>query len=697
MKKLKFNIFNKKLFILISFFISLFALLTIFLGIYSQKSDKYTIYTNNLTNKMYITEIRIGDSIVKLNNYEYKDLKYNSKLNKIVVSNKNNYIIKKSKIDNLKLALENKTENIENLYIKKNTEKAKKISIKGKKTFVYMDNNNTSSIIKSVFCCMSKIHFILLLLLFLILWVISYFFILFISIFINNLINNKFSVFKFIISMLMLYFINLLYILPLLQFSKYFAILPMLIILLILIIYVSKNKKSNLQYYYLIISMFVGVLFLFVFPPLHVPDETLHMIKSYQDSFSFQEKHEFIDKTTYVYLPKNMDAFISKYGDQTLNYDYRLQARTYTYDLFKLNDYNNLSNYYKWHGLKYTSSIPYLPGSVISLIARFTKMPLLLFYQLAKLFNYIISVLMCYYALKIVPKFKKIFFIVPLLPIFIQQSFGFNVDWLTNSTFILLLAFIIKGIYNINEMHRKDYIIMIFLSILLGFCKFGYFPIALLFLLIPLKNSNMSLKKRRIYIAAIIILTISLPILVNITFKLYSSKMHSSETVNYRNLIPMSSLYTNPKMILSMVKETFKIRLDLDFFRGLVTGFGWSTIWANSLSLFISLVLLVSIVLCSDKDNVKLNLKQKIAFLITFVMICGIIYGAMLFGWSEIGSTSIDGLQPRYFIPPVMLLYILLQNEYIIINIKNKKMFYAVVMIIINILGLLTILEKVYL
>ena len=68
----------------------------------------------------------------------------------------------------------------------------------------------------------------------------------------------------------------------------------------------------------------------------------------------------------------------------------------------------------------------------------------------------------------------------------------------------------------------------------------------------------------------------------------------------------------------------------------------------------------------------------------------------MLFGWTEVGSFSIDGLQPRYFIPPVMLLYILLQNNYIVINFKNRELFYSISMIVINIIGLLTLLEKVY-
>ena len=395
-----------------------------------------------------------------------------------------------------------------------------------------------------------------------------------------------------------------------------------------------------------------------------------------------------------------MKKFIHKYGDETLNYEYRIQSRTYLYDLFKVTRYDDISSTYSWYTLKYTSSVTYLPGIIVSIFARIMHMPFLLFNYLSKLLTYIISTLMCYYAIKIVPKFKKIFFVVPLLPIFIQQSFGFNVDWLTNATFILILSFIIKNIYESEKFTRNDILKMGILSFILGFCKFGYFPIALLLLLIPYKNGEQKKKENINYRIIVMLLIILIPIMVTLFFRIYSSNIYSrydGNVINTRNLIPISTLFTNPKMILSMLIETFKLRLDLDFFRGLVTGFGWSTIWSNSLYLFVSLVILVSIILCRDENNIKLTLKQKIVFIISFIMICGLIYGAMLFGWSEIGSISIDGLQPRYFIPPIMLLYILLQNNYIQINIKNKNTFYTIGIIIINILGLLTILEKVYL
>lgn len=694
MKKLK-KFANKKIvFIIISLVIAIFGLLTIGLGIYAQKYDEYSFYTDEQNGKIFINEIKIGDSIVELGRYQYKNSKYDDKLKKIVFSNADNYIIKKSKIDNLKLSFQNKSNFNKQIIVRKNNKIIKTINLRYNSSYVYMDNTSTFSIIKSLIESLSFIKIVIAIIILLIFSLAVYLSLLYISNFIEDTIKDKFSIIEYIISILLLLFINILYIFPMMQFNKYIAILPMIVSLIIIVYCTKKNINIKLHNYYILISMFIGVIFLLIFPPLHVPDEFTHLIKSYQSSYLFQDNHEITKSQTYAYLPKKMNEFAIKYGDETLNSYFRMQPRTYTYDLFKTINYNALSDSYSWYGLKYTPSLPYLPGTIVSIIARLINMPLLIFYYLSRIFTYIISTLMCYYAIKIAPKFKKIFFVVPLLPIYIQQSYGFNIDWLTNSTFILLLAYILKGIYENNKITRNDSIKIILLSVLLGFCKFGYFPIALLFLLIP-TGKKISKKFKRI----VVIFTILIPILVTILFSVYRNSIYlkfGGVVSTSSKLIPISMLWNNSKMIASMVFQTFKIRLELDFFRGFVSGFGWSTIWTNSFLLFICLGIFLLVLLCDDEYNIKLKTKEKILFVVSFIAMCGFIYGAMLFGWTKIGSVSIDGLQPRYFIPPIMLLYILLQNKYVIINVANKKLFYAISIIIINFIGIVTILENIY-
>lgn len=683
------KIFDKKIFlIIVSILITCFGVLSFFLGSYSQNNNKYIFYTSNIDNNLFINEIKIGDSIVNLNDYSTSQNKYDKELKKIKLSENQTYEINISKIDNLKISFENGSKEKNLLIIEKNNKIITKKYIKSNSNYTFSDNTSTSDIIKSIIKKMSLIQYILITIIFITFTILVYLSLLYLKRFFNNLSCNKLKISNYVISSILLFLINLIYIFPLMQIFKYCALIPMSVILIILIYKYSKNKTIYIENYYITISMFIGILFLFTLPPLHVPDEFSHFIKSYQTSFAFQENNEIKDGATFVYLPNDFKKFIIKYDSQTLNYDFKMQPRTYFYDIFKVTNYKNLSKQLTWYSLKNNNPFPYLIGTIMSVVARISHMPIILLYYLSKLFCFIISTLMCYYAIKVVPKFKKIFFIVPLLPIFIQQSFGINVDWLTNCTFILLLAYIIKSIYNNNKISKNELKNMIILSVVLGFCKFGYFPIVLLFTLIPNEKNS---KRNKIKYLIMIILII-------LPFIPYIFKSSSSNTITsaQRNIIPVSTIVSNPKMIIKMLIETFKIRLDLDLFRGHITGFGWSTIWLNDFFLFISMSLLMILILCDDSDNTKLNKKQKIIFSISFLLICGIIYAAMLFQWSEIGSTIIDGLQPRYFIPPIMLLYILLQNQYIKINLKNKYLFYSIAIILINILGLWTIVQKIY-
>lgn len=700
------KVLNKKIiFIILSFIISAFAVASIMIGISSQEDNLYSIYIDKYDNedKLMINGIYIGDTYYELQDFENKYLKYNSK-KEVLQCNENCenqlmiFEINVSSIDNLKLSILNDDKYEYELKVNKNNVYYQSVNIEEKNgEYYFNDQVSTISTLINYIKDLSLGSIILYIVIMFIVLAISYFSINYIFNFASLLRDGNFSLKKFILSMILLFILNLFYIYLLMQFISWLAILPLIITLIILIIYMANGKKADISSYFALIIMFIGVTFIFVFPPLHVPDETSHFIKSYQTSFVFQENNEVKDsygRQEYVYLPKKFRDFLIKYGSQTDNFDYRLQPRTYLHDLFDINNYKDLSNETTWYGTKYSSPIAYLPGAMISIIARITSMPMLLFYLLGKLFTFIIGSIMCYYAIKIVPYFKKIFFIVPLLPIFFQQSAGYCMDWLTNSTFILSLAFLLKKIYGKDKINKKDILIIVLLMTLLSFCKFGYFPIALLILLIPSKKFKDENKKLLIIKKTLII---SIPILLSILVNIVVSRLgYVPGAPSSRDTIPISTIFSEPVNIFSMVIETFKTRLDLDFFRGLVDGFGWSTVWANDLILFLSMSMLMLIVLCKDENNKKLTKKQFIVILISFVIICAIVYGAMLFGWTIKGDTSIDGLQPRYFIPAIMLLYILLQSDFISIKVKNKNIFYSMIMILINILGLITIISGFY-
>lgn len=689
---------NAKIYILLlSVILGLMGVLTTMFGIYSQQYNYYEFYSNDNIDKISIDDIYIGDSLVDLNNYSYKNTVYNKKekVLEIVTNNNNNnkkfYKITVSKIDNLKILFKNKSNSDYKILVSKNGKNYATFKIVNGNEYNFIDNIRTLSILKSTICSMCLSEILIYLTIFILLVFISYISINYIYKFILGLKNNIFSVRRYIVSIILYFGLNLLYMYLLMQIIGKFCIFPSIFLLIITLIFLKDNIKKNLDYSFSIIGMIVGVLFILIFPPLHIPDETSHFIKTYQQSYIFQEKHVDKSNETYAYLPKDMRKFINKYGSYVNSNDYVMQPRTYLFDLYKPTNYKDYSEKYNWYGTRFSSPLPYVTGMIVALIARITSMPVLMYYLLGKLFTLIISLIMCYYALKITPKFKKVFFIIMLLPMFFQQCAGYCMDWLTNASFLLITSLILKEVYSKGKIDKKNIFKIIVLLIILGFCKFGYFSISLLLLLIPKERYNSKDEKTKIFFIMFIPLIVS----VFITY-LYRILSMNVPIENYRDCISISMLFQNPKEILSMIINTFKIRLDLDFIRGMVTGFGWYTFWLNDLYLFISMFILTILIICNDDNNKKLSTKQYAIIFTIFLITCGIIYGAMLFGWTIKGSTSIDGLQPRYFIPPSLLLYILLQSNFVKIKIKNKNLLYSISMIILNVFALITIIETIY-
>ena len=82
--------------------------------------------------------------------------------------------------------------------------------------------------------------------------------------------------------------------------------------------------------------------------------------------------------------------------------------------------------------------------------------------------------------------------------------------------------------------------------------------------------------------------------------------------------------------------------------------------------------------------------------LLIFGIIFAMLYAISFTEWTPIGSSSIDGLQSRYFIPIVLLFYIALSNNLIKLNVKNKYRFYFILICIVQLLSITSIVIGFY-
>ena len=102
------------------------------------------------------------------------------------------------------------------------------------------------------------------------------------------------------------------------------------------------------------------------------------------------------------------------------------------------------------------------------------------------------------------------------------------------------------------------------------------------------------------------------------------------------------------------------------------------------------------LIFVNDNNEGNITLKERIIMLLIFGIIFAMLYAISFTEWTPIGSSSIDGLQSRYFIPIVLLFYIALSNNLIKLNVKNKYRFYFILICIVQLLSITSIVIGFY-
>ena len=452
-------------------------------------------------------------------------------------------------------------------------------------------------------------------------------------------------------------------------------VVPIIAVAALSLYYIKDTIKENIESAYIVLATFFGIAMLFLIPPFNVPDEGAHFIKSFETSYINN------NDGGYSNLPKSIEDFFYKYVQGSHDSATKYNGKNYLSDFLQNGEYDVRSENIKdYTNTKFLSVVPYIPSIITIAIARIINLSPLLLVVIGKFTNLLITITLCYLALKKIPCFKKVLFVIVLFPIFLQQAGAINMDWLTNLSSLLIVASVFYYRQTEKEIGMKDIALMSLIAIVLAFCKFGYFPILLMVLLIP--NEKFKDKKYAIIFKTLFI------VLPSLLSYLQNSSLGISQDSPYYNF---EYALSHPFSAMKVYFATAFERMPLDIFRGLFDGFGVSTQWHSAIVMYVLVALYVILIASAGNGEKKFNWKERTLMLIlSFLMIC-IIYSAMFFGWTYFGAPTIDGLQPRYFIPPVILAYLAITNNAIKLDVKNKNIVYSFSMVVVYLLCFLTI------
>ncbi|MCX6251655.1 MAG: DUF2142 domain-containing protein [Bacteroidetes bacterium] len=427
-----------------------------------------------------------------------------------------------------------------------------------------------------------------------------------------------------------------------------------------------------------------GLVLIFLTPPGQVPDEKTHFVRSYQ-----------ISEGNIYHFDKTVPASILNFDTSLSRLTHNISEKTNRAEI-KNTGKTKLDSHSRKQISILDYVIPYLPQAAGITFARIFSDSVLILLYAGRLFNLLISVILIYFAIRIIPVGKWVFFLLGMMPMALFMSSSLSYDGSLYSLSFLIIAILLRLVLDpIKKTGSSDLVILFILAAMLTLCKPPYFILASLFLLIPVKKIGSV--KRYILLIGCLILTIALSTQIwGITRKLFEPKQTTAKvkTVTQPTAGIIKSVSTktikpkpdpSPKNVIiespfNASKQKEFILSNLPRYAGIIINtmldsdrrynylltfvglFAWVDTPLPDFVIYIYLCLLIFTALSIGNNTISINWKHKLVFL-AIIVTCFLLIETGLYLYSnEIGAKIITAVQGRYFIPFAPLLFLLFYN-----------------------------------
>lgn len=309
---------------------------------------------------------------------------------------------------------------------------------------------------------------------------------------------------------------------------------------------------------------------------------------------------------------------------------------------------------------------------------------------LGRAFNYLVYLLLCYFAVKTARYYQMIFFAIALFPMCLYVSGSCSQDSVIIGGALFWVSLCLKYIFEPEGPKiglRELLLFFIPVPFLSSVKYFVYIPLYLLALFISEKR--ISRKQKLVMIASVTAVTLVMAGYQYHLLKLFNYTEDRVEDVNVGDQI---------KYVMSDVPRAFSL-----FFRHVTDSFTAkmttvtcniiTDISGNQTSVYPFLVIPLSFLVIlgaplADKKYLWENEKKKRIFLTAIFLISFflwfLIVAAEYVGFNAVASTEINGDESRYFYPFFPLLLILFANIPLENKIKQYSRWYIFLMLLIN-------------
>lgn len=456
-----------------------------------------------------------------------------------------------------------------------------------------------------------------------------------------------------------------------------FVVLLILLVVFTFLFFAIKNPKKSLPLLAFLTVLLLGLVYMLVLTPLSPPDERQHYLRSYHLSnyLLFQPDKELCRIQDFDFhgftIHQNTAEGYQRIVESLAQGNPANPSAVAEIDLEPI-----------------TYPLLHLPQAVGITVARILGLPFIWLFYLGRFCNLLSYALCVFFAVRAVPKKKGFFFAAGIMPMALHQAASYSYDAFTNGMTLFFIALCYSAIRSEQPMTKKEFGTLTIVSILMAPAKVVYVFYGALVFLIPARRFVILKKKPAVGII------FSLMLAAAIVSWLPSAL--SGSAVNYNPLsevYSLSYLWEHPLSALMMFWET----LTFGFMPWLSdsigqTFSGLSMVVPQYLSVLWLILLFLLVMHKRDNPLSLVSRPERIVYLsVSAITVLSILF-TMFITWTPVGSARIIGIQGRYFIPLIPLLFLSLETKFIQWTGKDHDRDYLCLTLLIHLLILVRLL-----
>ena len=448
----------------------------------------------------------------------------------------------------------------------------------------------------------------------------------------------------------------------------YWIVCAVIIVGFLAFAFVAFVKKCKLEYIYLTLGLTFGMVFVLSLPPYTAPDEGTHISTTYDFVSEFLGEDPIFDEANHV---------ISRGTDGDIGGEAQVSLVKF-HDLYEAVKYpsGDLERDFARGGkldVPFTCYLPQILGVLLGVLLKFSGFWTL---YLGKVFAMLFFTICIFFSIKLIPWGKMVIMTIALLPMSMELASSFSYDCVLNALCILFISYTLHLICKKDKVTWKDFLFLGIIICVIAPCKMFYFLIAGMLYLIPKEKYK---SKKTYWMMNTGILVAGLAVLIIMRFQFLTSHVGGATPSAIEDATVNYSIAT----ILGDIPHSISVLFNTAIIK---SEFYYNSMWGNqlgSLQVYIPTFVITSFVLVLFTAGVCTTREERVIYEpdakfrlvnlgLSLLMFLGIL-AALWIGWTPVTYGVIEGVQGRYFLPFLPMVFLSMRNKTFLLQKKIDK------------------------